>query len=166
MRVVVAELAEMVTVWADATLWVVTVKVACLVFAATVTVAGTLAALVLELDRLTTTPEGPALPFKFTVPVTVVDDPPITEAGDTVTDVTEAGSRVSVQVLDVEFRVAVMVVAVLELTPRVGTKNVVDVVPAGMVTVDGKFKLELPEPSEMTAPPVGAGPLMVTVPVG
>ena len=46
-----------------------------------VTVAGTEAYALLE-PRLTTTPPGPALPFKATVPVELA--PPITEAGEIV----------------------------------------------------------------------------------
>jgi hypothetical protein len=60
------------------------VKVAAVVFAATVTLAGTLAAAVLLLDRVTTAPPAGAGPVKVTVPVEEV--PPTTEAGFKVTE--------------------------------------------------------------------------------
>ena len=58
---------------------VVTVNVAVVEFAATVTLAGTWAAAVLLLDSVTTAPPDGAGPFNVTVPVEEV--PPITEVG-------------------------------------------------------------------------------------
>ena len=58
---------------------VVMVKVAVVAPAATVTLAGTWAAAVLLLDRLTMAPAAGAGPFRVTVPVE--DAPPITEVG-------------------------------------------------------------------------------------
>jgi hypothetical protein len=63
---------------------VVTAKVAVVALAATVTVAGTCAAAVLLLDRVTTAPAGGAGPFSVTVPVEVL--PPPTAAGFRLTD--------------------------------------------------------------------------------
>jgi hypothetical protein len=56
-----------------------------------VSLAGTVAAAVLELVRVTTAPEGPACPFIVTVPVTVVELPPTTVLGLTDTDAIAAG---------------------------------------------------------------------------
>ena len=76
---------------------VVTVKVAVVALAATVTLAGTCAAAVLLLDRVTTAPPAGAGPFNFTVPVEGV--PPITEAGLKVTELTAAAVTVKLAVL-------------------------------------------------------------------
>ena len=76
---------------------VVTVKVAVVAFAATVTLAGTCAAAVLLLDRVTTAPPAGAGPVSFTVPVE--DVPPITEAGLKVTELTAAAVTVKLAVL-------------------------------------------------------------------
>jgi hypothetical protein len=58
---------------------VVTVNVAVVAFAATVTLAGTWAAAVLLLDSVTTAPPAGAGPFSVTVPVDEL--PPSTEVG-------------------------------------------------------------------------------------
>lgn len=52
-----------------------------------------------------------------------------------------------------------------ELTFVVFTANVIEVLPAGIVTVDETVAAGLVLESPMTSPPVGAGPLIVTVPV-
>ena len=78
-----------------ATALVVTVKVAVVAPAATVTLAGTVAAALL-LDKLTVSPPvGAALP-KVTVPVDEV--PPVTEVGFSVTDETVGGFTVRLAV--------------------------------------------------------------------
>lgn len=66
-------------------------------FAATVTLAGTLAAAVLLLDRVTTAPPAGARPVKVTVPVEEV--PPKTEAGLKVTELAAAAVTVKLAVL-------------------------------------------------------------------
>ena len=76
---------------------VVTVKVAEVAFAGTVTLAGTCAAAVLLLDRVTTAPPEGAGPFNVTVPVE--DVPPITEDGLLVMDPSVAAVTVNVVVL-------------------------------------------------------------------
>jgi hypothetical protein len=69
----------------EATGLLVTVKVAVVALAATVTLAGTCAAAALLLDRVTTAPPAGAGPFRVTVPVEVL--PPIVEVGLSVTEV-------------------------------------------------------------------------------
>jgi len=76
---------------------VVTVNVAVVAFAATVTVVGTCAAAVLPLVNVTTAPPAGAGPFRVTVPVDEV--PPITLLGVTVTVLSTAPVTVKVAVL-------------------------------------------------------------------
>ena len=76
---------------------VVTVKVAFVAFAATVTLAGTWAVAVLLLDSVTTAPPAAAGPFSVTVPVEEV--PPITEVGLRATELSVAAVTVRVVVL-------------------------------------------------------------------
>ena len=90
----------MVTVAAGETPSVVTVNVAVVACAATVTLAGTVAAAVLLLDNVTTAPAGGALPVNVTVPVELV--PLVTAVGDNVTTEIAAGLTVSVAVLGTE----------------------------------------------------------------
>ncbi len=75
---------------------VVTVKVAVVAFAATVTFAGTVATDVLLLLRLTTAPAAGAGPFNTTVPVERV--PPGTEVGLKLTELRAAAVTVRVTV--------------------------------------------------------------------
>ena len=74
---------------------VVTVKVAVVAPAATVTDAGTWAAAVFELVRATVAPPVGAAPSKITVPVDV--PPPSTEVGFTDTPVSVAAGDVTVR---------------------------------------------------------------------
>ena len=76
---------------------VVIVNVALVAPAATVTLAGTWAAVVLLLVRVTTAPPDGAGPVKVTVPVDEV--PPITELGLRLTGVSAAAVTVRVAVL-------------------------------------------------------------------
>ena len=73
----------------------VTVKVAVVAPAATVTLAGTVAA-VLLLDKVTVSPPVGAVLPKVTLPVD--DVPPVTEVGFSVTDETTGGFTVNVAV--------------------------------------------------------------------
>ena len=81
----------------DATGLVVMVKVAVVAFAATVTLAGTCAAVVLLLDRVTTAPFAGAGPFSVTVAVEVF--PPITDVGLRTSELRVAALTVNVAVL-------------------------------------------------------------------
>jgi hypothetical protein len=74
--------AEIVTAVEAVTGWLEMVKVAVLAPAATRTLAGTVAAAVLLLDRVTVRPPVGAAPVSVTVPVDVL--PPITVVGLTV----------------------------------------------------------------------------------
>ena len=80
------------------TLLVVTVKVALVAPAATVTLAGTVATAVLLLDSVTTAPPLGAAPLRVTVPCEEL--PPVTLVGFSVSeDRVTAGETVSVAVL-------------------------------------------------------------------
>jgi hypothetical protein len=83
-------------VFADTGL-VVTVNIAVVAFAATVTLPGTWAAVVLLLDKLTTAPPDGAGPFNVTVPVDEV--PPVTDVGLSLTELRLAALTVSVAVM-------------------------------------------------------------------
>jgi hypothetical protein len=79
------------------TVFVVTVKVAVVAPAATVTRAGNVATAVLLLDKVTTAPAAGACPVRVTVPVD--DIAPITELGLRVTDDSVADVTVRLPVL-------------------------------------------------------------------
>lgn len=157
--------AVIVTAASEATASVVTVNVLEFVPAVTVTEAGTVAADVLLLDKLTVTLEPVAtLPSSVTVPVLLV--PPVTLPGLTLTLVTTGVFTVSVVVLlvlpDLE---AVMVDVACAETGTVVTVNVVELLPEGTVTEAGTVVAELLSERLTTAPPAGALPESVTVPV-
>lgn len=103
----------------------------------TVTLAGTFAAAVLELVRVTTMPLVGAVPETVTVPVTVVVALPLTDVGDSVTDTSVGGRIVSVTVLLLEPSVAVIVALVDVETAFVAIVNVPLELPAGIVIDDG-----------------------------
>jgi hypothetical protein len=142
---------------------VVAEKLAVVAFAATVTVAGTWAAVVLVLDRVTTAPPDGAGPFNVTVPVEEI--PPSTEAGLTMTELSVAAVTVKVTVWAVP-RVPVIVTELLAPTGLVVTVKVAVVVFAATVTLAGTWAaVVLLLDRVTTAPPDGAGPFNVTVPV-
>ncbi len=58
-----------------------------------------------------------------------------------------------------------MLAVVFEVTVTVFTVKVTDVAPAGIVTVAGRVALVESDANVMVSPPVGAGPVRVTVPV-
>jgi len=153
-----------VTVAAGETPSVVTVKVAEVAWAATVTLAGTVAAAVLLLDSVTTAPAGEALPVSVTVPVELV--PETTAVGLTATEEIAAGLTVRVGLKLTPSREAVIDTVAVEATPNVVTVKVAEVAPEATVTVAGTVAaavLELVRPT--IAPPGAAGVESVTVPV-
>ena len=141
---------------------VVMVNVAEVDPAGTVTDAGSVAFVLLEV-RLTVMPPDGATPFKVTVPVDV--SPPTTVLGFNDTLVTAGGLIVSVVVL-VVLPVTPEMVAATELdTAVVEMVNVADVAPAATDTVAGTVAFVELDESETTIPPEPAGPVKVTVPV-
>ena len=141
---------------------VVTLKVTDVAPAGTVTEAGTVAFALFE-DKETTSPLGPAGPERVTVPVTVA--PPRGAVGVRVRP--EIVATLTVNVADCELlpRVPVINAEVVVETAVVDTVNVALVAEAAIVTDAGTVVLGSPEVSDTTSPPVGAGPLIVTVPV-
>jgi hypothetical protein len=145
---------------------VFTVNVALVAPAATVTLAGTVAAEA-PLERLTTAPLLGAVPLRVTVPVE--EEPPVTLLGLSVIEervgAVPAGVTVSVAVFVDVPRVAVMITEVEEVTAVVFTTNGWMVVPGATVTVEGTVAADMLLETETFAPAYGAGPLRVTVPV-
>jgi len=115
----------------------VTLNVADFAPAATVTVAGTVAALVLELDRFTTNPPVAAAPLIFTVPVTGNVVLPFMVVGETETDTSEGGLIVIGACAELVLYVAVTVAVVGVLTAFVVTVNLPVVAPSATLTLAG-----------------------------
>lgn len=157
-----SSVAVIVTVVVIDTGVVVTVNVAVLEPAATVTVAGTDAAELLP-DSVTWTPPAGAFPVSVTVPVMLT--PPTTTGALAATEERAGLEIVSVAVRAVPVAATAEIVAlVVAATGLVVTANVVDRAPAGTVTVEATVaEAELLE-SVMTAPPLGARPFRATVP--
>ena len=152
----------MVAVTEEETAWVVTVNVAELDPAATITDPGTIAD-VLVLDSETTVPEGPAAPLRLTVPVAV--KPPPTDEGLTTTDERSTSSTVNDAVTAVLPVPAVIVAVVGVLTFPVVALKVAEVSPAGTTTVEGTTTAALLDFSGIETPPNGASLASVMVPV-
>jgi hypothetical protein len=128
-----------------------------------VTFTGTWTTEVLLLERVTTAPDGGAAPFNVTVPVELL--PPTTDVGVLVTDDRTAALTINVAVFATPY-VAVMTEEVFAATPSVVTVIVVVLLPAGIVTLAANVAAAvLMLPRVITAPPVGAAPFSVTVPV-
>jgi len=155
--------APMLLVALAPTIIVVTVNVAVVAPAGTVTVAGTCASVaLLEVRATDIPPVGAALP-RVTVPVELM--PPATDVGFRERPVTTGGLTVKVAVSFVAPVVAVIVAVVAVATATVVAVNVAAVAPAATVTDAGTVVEAELDPSVTAIPPVGAGPLIVTVPV-
>ena len=163
-RVTPAALAVMVATVDAVTPTVLTVNSALVAPAATVTLAGTVAA-ALALESATLNPPAGAADVNVTVPC--ADVPPVTLVGLTETADSEAvgGVTVSVAVFVAPPDVPVIVTGVDALTAAVVTVNVPLVAPAATVTVaDTVATAVLLLDSVTTAPPVGAALVKVAVP--
>src|SRR5437762_986595 len=151
----------------DATTAVVlTVKVAVVLAAGTVTVEGTLAAALL-LESVTCAPPAGAGPLSVTVPV---DDcvPPVTLVGFNVSEETVGRGRCEEQRAEVQSATswdAVMVAGVDAATALVRNVKVRVVLSFPTRRSSGLLAAALLLESVTCAPPAGAGPLSVTVPV-
>lgn len=144
-----------------ATAVVLTVNVAVVAPAATVTLAGSVAEPLL-LDRVTTAPPAGARLPSVTVPVE--EPPPVTDAGFTDTDASTGG--LMVRGADcVPLNAALILAVVMEATAEVFTVNVAVVAFAATVTLEDTVADGLSLESATTAPPAGAGLLNVMVPV-
>jgi hypothetical protein len=156
----------MFTLATAVTLTVVIANVADVAPAGTVTETGTFAE-TLELVSVTTTPPAGAAPLSVTVHVTPA--PPTTDAGFTVTVLSDteaaAGFTVSAAVFETAPFVAVIMTAVTAVTVDVVTVNVAVVAPAATVTDAGTDPAALFDASVTTKPPAGAADVRVTVPV-
>jgi hypothetical protein len=147
-----------------ATLFAVTVKLADEAPAATVTLAGTVATAMFELERATTMPPAGATVLRVTVAVTVVAERalgaarvrPLRAAAGVTSSAAVRVSAPSVAESVTDWRLE---------TGRVETVKPAAEAPCGTATVAGMVataRLELP--SDTSVPPAGAGPLSVTVP--
>ena len=141
---------------------VVTVKVAVVAPAATVTEAGGTAFVLVELNATTAPPVG-AAPLRVTVPVD--EAPPTREVGASVSPVIEAGLIVSVPFWEAPPCVPVIVAVTTLPTAVVVIWKVAVVAPAGTVTLPWTGAFVLLEVNVTPTPPVAAGPERVTVPV-
>ncbi len=147
---------------------VVIANVALVLPAAIVTLAGTVAAVVLLLDSVTTAPPAGAALVNVTVPCGVA--PPVTLVGLTETAESDAGggggATVKTALLVAPPNEPEIVTGVDEATGCVVTVNVLLVLPAATVTLAGTVATAvLLLDSVTTAPPLGAAALRVTVPV-
>lgn len=130
--------------------------------AATVTEGGTVAA-VLLLASVTTAPPAGAGPLSVTV-LAVVETPPRTDAGDSVTAEGAGGNTVKVAVTVFPLYVAEIVTGVFAETAVVVIVNTGETdAPAATVTEAGTVAAALLLESVTTAPPPSAGPLSDTV---
>ena len=165
--VTAAKTAEMVAEVEAVTEVVVTVKLALLAPASTVTLAGTVAAVELSESDTTAPPVGAAL-VRVNVPCDVA--PPVTLVGFSASVLRLAGGdtgvTVSVAVRDTPPNEPVMIAEVEVITEVVATVKVVLVAPAATVTLAGTLAAAvLLLVSVTTAPPAGAAALKVAVPV-
>src|SRR5260370_602297 len=155
----------MVTEVDAATALLLCVHVALLAPAGPVPVGGTVAAAVLLLVRLTTAPPLGAGPLSVTVPVEGF--PPVTLTGFRPSKERVAGGVTVSEAVCVPLPYdPEMVTEVDAATALVLTVNVALLAPAGTVTLAGTVAAAVLLLVRLTtAPPLGAGPLSVTVPV-
>jgi len=146
-----------------ATALVVMLKVALVAPAATVTLAGTVAAGLL-LPSATCAPPAGAGPLSVTVPVTGVVAP-VTLAELKESDEATGGSTVSETLCVRPPYEAEMLPLADAATALVVTLNVALVAPAAIATLAGTDAAGLLLESATWAPPLGAGPSRVTVPL-
>jgi hypothetical protein len=139
------------------------VNVAVVALGATVTLAGTVAADVALLVRVTTAPPAGAGLVRVRVPVD--EFPPRTLVGFKVRDATAGAFRVKPVACTEPLKLAVIVGEVVEPTAFVVTAKVAVVAFAATVTEEGTCAAALLLESATANPPTGAGPFRVTVPV-
>lgn len=147
---------------AAATGIVVTVKVADVPPARTLTDEGTVARLVFD-ERPTEIPVLGAGPVRVTVPVDLV--PPTTLAGLSVRPLKEGGSMVRVPVAELLPKVAVTMTGVDAPIAVVVAVKVAELAPAGKETLAGTITAEEAEVNITVAPPGGAAAVSPMVPV-
>jgi hypothetical protein len=145
-----------------ATIPAVIVNVAVRDPAGTVTLTGTVATPVFDELSVTTLPPTGAFVESVTVPVVVAVD--ATFALATVTDVTFGPRIESVDFVLTPFNVAAIVAVVSTETILLVAVNVVDICPAGIVTVLGTSTDKLDDVRATTTPVSGAGPEIETSP--
>ena len=140
----------------------VTVAVAVVAPAATVTFAGTVATVVLELVSVTKAP--PAGAGSFSVTVAVDGEPPVTEAGLSAIEARIGALTVRFAFFVTPSKLAETVTTVFELTGNVWTVTVAEVAPPATETWLGRLAIAaLLLASEMVAPEAGAVPVRVSV---
>jgi hypothetical protein len=162
MAVVVEPYVAEILAVADANTGTVAIeKVAAVVPAATVTVAG-MVTVALSLRRETTAPSAGAGSFKVTVPIEPT--PPATVDGFKPRDET-AGGLIVRETVCVTPNVALIVAEVVEPTAAVFTGKVAVVAPAATVTLGGAVAEPLSLDKVTVIPPGLAGALRVTVPL-
>jgi len=146
-----------------ATLPAVTVKVWLLMPAATVTFACTGNAVELLLERVTVSPPVGAFPFNVTVPVDICPEATIEGLKEII--VTTGGLTVRSAMSELPASVAVIFESLLKITGNVVTLKFALVEPAGTFTLTGTVATAILLLVKVTVtPPVGAGPVSVTVP--
>ncbi len=163
--VIEPQTAVRVTVWVVLTEKCFTLKVAVLAPPETLTDDATLTTDGFELDKETVSPAEAAGPLNVTVPVTVVEELPTTELGETITSVSSGASIFKVAVFEMLPSLAVIVAETGVATAVVLTLKVAVVLPLATVTLEGALPEEELDERETLNPAVGAGPVKVTVPV-
>jgi len=121
-----------------------------------------MAALLLELILIAMPPDG-AGPLSVSLPVVVA--PAVTDVGDTAKALTVQGLTVRLAETPAMEGEMAIVATVEVVTAVVWIVNVAVVAPTGTVTLVGVVALALFVVRSTVKPPVGAGPLMVSVPV-